>query len=80
MDRSEIQAGRPYRMSTPKTTMGEPVSLALPPSEPTPVAGCRECLGIAVTRTNARSVGDYSKASDANVVLRTHLREAHGAE
>lgn len=80
MDRSEIQAGRPYRMSTPKTTMAEPVHLTAPAREPAPVAGCRECLGIAVTRTNARSVGDYSKASDANVVLRTHLREDHGAE
>lgn len=67
-------------MSTPKTTMTGPVHLAAPSQEPDPVAGCRECLGIAVTRTNARSVGDYSKASDANVALRTHLREEHGAE
>jgi hypothetical protein len=67
-------------MSTPKTTMTGPVHLTPPVQEPDPVASCRECLGIAVTRTNARSVGDYSKASDANVVLRTHLREEHGAE
>ncbi len=67
-------------MSAPKTTMAEPVNLTLPPEEPEPVASCRECLSIAVTRANARSVGDYSKASDANVVLRTHLREQHGAE
>lgn len=67
-------------MSTPKTTMAEPVNLPLPPQEPSPVAGCRECLGIAVTRTNARSVGDYSKASDANVNLRMYLRGEHGAE
>lgn len=67
-------------MSTPKTTVTGPVHLAPPIPEPEPVTGCRQCLGIAVTRTNARSVGDYSKASDANVVLRTHLREEHEAE
>ncbi|MFI2373056.1 hypothetical protein [Streptomyces sp. NPDC018833] len=67
-------------MSTPKTTMAGPVHLSAPIQEPDPVGGCRECLGIAVTRANARSVGDHSKASDANVVLRTHLREGHGAE
>ncbi len=67
-------------MSEPRTTMQGPVHLATPDVEPEPVASCRECLGIAVTRANARSVGDYSKASDANVVLRTHLREEHGAE
>lgn len=65
-------------MSAPKTTMTGPVHLATPAREPEPVAGCRQCLGIAVTRTNARSVQDYSKASDANVVLLTHLREEHG--
>lgn len=67
-------------MSTPRTTQGGPVHLTLPVGEPDAVAGCHQCLGIAVTRANARSVGDYSKASDANVVLRTHLREDHGAE
>ncbi|MFJ2783307.1 MULTISPECIES: hypothetical protein [Streptomyces] len=67
-------------MSTPKTTMADPVHLTVPLGEPDTMAGCGECLGIAVTRANARSVGDYSKVSDANVVLRTHLREGHGAE
>ncbi|WP_318212528.1 MULTISPECIES: hypothetical protein [unclassified Streptomyces] len=67
-------------MSKPKTTMAGPVNLTLPEGDPAPVAGCRQCLGVAVTRANARSVGDYSKATDANVVLRTHLREDHGAE
>lgn len=67
-------------MSTPKTTMTGPVHLTTPVGEPDSVAGCGVCLGIAVTRTNARSVGDYPKVSDANVVLRTHLREEHGAE
>lgn len=67
-------------MSTPKTTITGPVHLMAPHREPEPVASCRECLGHAVTRTNARSVGDYSKVSDANVVLRTHLRDDHGVE
>lgn len=67
-------------MGTPKRTMAGPVNLTLPTGEPSPVAGCRQCLGVALTRANARSVGDYSKATDANVVLRRHLREDHGAE
>ncbi|AXE27834.1 hypothetical protein C0216_28615 [Streptomyces globosus] len=67
-------------MSSEQTTMSGPVHLSLPSPPPDPVSGCLECLGIAVTRANARSVGDHSKATDANVVLRTHLREDHGAE
>lgn len=67
-------------MSARQTIMTGPVHLTAPVPEPDPVAGCRQCLGIAVTRTNARSVGDYSKASDANIALRTHLRDEHGAE
>ncbi|MFF9476464.1 hypothetical protein ACF1E9_28080 [Streptomyces roseolus] len=69
-----------YEMSSEQTTMSGPVHLTLPVGDPDPVAGCRQCLGVAVARANARSVGDYSKATDANVVLRTHLREDHGAE
>lgn len=67
-------------MSTPKTTMTGPVHVTAPRPDPEPVASCHECLGIAVTRTNARSVGDFSKTSDANVVLLTHLREEHGVK
>jgi hypothetical protein len=67
-------------MSVTQTTQGEPVSLTVPVRDPDPVAGCRECLRIALARTNARSVGNYSKASDANVGLRTHLKEKHGDE
>lgn len=64
-------------MSTPKTTITGPVHLTAPGREPEPVASCRECLGFAVTRANARSVGDYSKVSDVNVMLRAHLRADH---
>lgn len=65
-------------MSSEQTTMSGPVHLSLPSPPPDPVAGCRECLGFAVGRANATSVGDYSKALDANVALRAHLRSKHG--
>lgn len=63
-----------------QTTMSETVALSLPPARPEPVAGCRDCLGFAVQRVNAGSVGDYSKVSDMNVTLRAHLRDVHGGE
>ncbi|MEU4268678.1 hypothetical protein [Streptomyces sp. NPDC026092] len=66
-------------MSTPKTTMAGPVQVSLPLEQPEAVSGCRECLGLAVKRANAWSMGDYSKVSDVNVALRAHLRQAHGA-
>ncbi|MFG3286733.1 hypothetical protein [Streptomyces sp. NPDC048111] len=59
--------------------MAESVTLSLPPARPEPVPGCRDCLGFAVQRVNAGSVGDYSKVSDMNVTLRAHLRDAHGS-
>ncbi|WP_241720888.1 hypothetical protein [Streptomyces lydicus] len=63
-----------------QATMPELVALSLPPARPEPVPGCRECLGFAVQRANAVSIGDYSKVSDMNVILRAHLRDAHGSE
>ncbi len=65
-------------MSSEQTTMSGPVHLSLPSQPPDPVSGCRECLGFAVNRANATSVGDYSKASDVNVAFRAHLRRKHG--
>ncbi|MFD8914471.1 hypothetical protein [Streptomyces sp. NPDC059575] len=47
------------------------------PPEPKPFPGCKVCLGFSVRRENARSRGDYSAVSDANVVLRRHWAEAH---
>ncbi|MEU9700044.1 hypothetical protein [Streptomyces sp. NPDC047981] len=64
-------------MSNPKTTPAGPVQVSLPAEQPGAVPGCRECLGLAVKRANAWSVGDYSKVSDANVALRAHLRHSH---
>lgn len=49
------------------------------PVEPTAVPACSACLGICVRRSNARSGGDYSAASDANVDLRRHQAEVHPA-
>ncbi|AZQ35867.1 hypothetical protein EJ357_22235 [Streptomyces cyaneochromogenes] len=47
------------------------------PAEPKAAPGCSGCLGICVSRENARSRGDYSAVSDANVKLRQHQSEAH---
>ncbi|MFG3123477.1 hypothetical protein ACGFYO_15885 [Streptomyces sp. NPDC048201] len=47
------------------------------PSEPSAIPGCSGCLGICVARANARSRGDYSAVSDANVRLRRHQAERH---
>lgn len=51
--------------------------LTEPPAEPSAVPGCSGCLSLSVTRENARSRGDYSAVSDANVALRHHRAEAH---
>ena len=51
--------------------------LAEPPAEPSAEPGCSDCLSLSVTRENARSRGDYSAVSDANVALRQHREEAH---
>lgn len=48
------------------------------PTEPSAVQACDICLGICVRRKNARSRGDYSAASDANVDLARHQAEVHG--
>lgn len=49
------------------------------PTEPSAVPGCAACLPLAVARQNARSTGDYSAVSDANVELRQHRTEAHAS-
>ncbi|MEU4151953.1 hypothetical protein [Streptomyces sp. NPDC026659] len=48
-----------------------------PTVEPSAVPGCSECLSLSLNRQNARSRGDYSAVSDANVMLRRHQAEAH---
>lgn len=49
------------------------------PSEPEAVPGCGVCLGVCASRENARSRGDHSGVSDANVELRRHRAEAHAS-
>lgn len=67
-------------MRTSVSAQSGPVRLSLPIARPEPVSGCRHCLEFAVRRTNAVSSGDHSEATDVNVALRAHLREAHGGE
>lgn len=47
--------------------------------EPKAAPGCGTCLGICVRRDNARSAGDFSAATDANVELRRHRAEVHAS-
>ncbi|WP_416974479.1 hypothetical protein [Streptomyces sp. 4F14] len=42
-----------------------------------PVPGCADCLSLGTARRNARSTYDHSAVTDANVLLRRHLAEAH---
>ncbi|MBZ9644968.1 hypothetical protein [Streptomyces sp. PSKA30] len=49
------------------------------PTEPSAEPGCAECLSFVVARQNARSIGDYSAVSDANVRMRQHHAEAHAS-
>jgi hypothetical protein len=46
-------------------------------AEPRAASGCGPCLSISTRRLNARSRGDYSAVSDANVELRRHQADAH---
>ncbi|MFC9930147.1 hypothetical protein [Streptomyces sp. NPDC127190] len=45
--------------------------------EPSPRPSCPTCLSLAVERTNARSCGNLSAVTDANVLLRRHQQQAH---
>ncbi|MFC1402427.1 MULTISPECIES: hypothetical protein [Streptacidiphilus] len=50
---------------------------ALRQADPQPVAGCDDCERLAQRRSAARSAGDGSAATDANVLLRQHLQQDH---
>jgi anti-sigma regulatory factor (Ser/Thr protein kinase) len=55
----------------------DPVADLFPPPDPAPVDGCSACAGLVEARAAARTAHDRSAASDANVLLRRHLAEAH---
>jgi len=63
-------------METPKP---QDYGLTELPTEPPAVPGCPACLSLVIARQNARSRGDYSAVSDANVELRQHQTEAHAS-
>ncbi|MFF5443153.1 hypothetical protein [Streptomyces achromogenes] len=62
-----------------------PALPTLPPSlsdlsrPPRPVPGCPVCLRLAERRDVARTECDRSAETDANVLLRRHLRKEHAA-
>lgn len=45
---------------------------------PVPVPGCAACVDLAVRRDDARARCDGTEETDANVLLRRHLRAVHG--
>ncbi|MGW4224596.1 hypothetical protein ACWEG1_14185 [Streptomyces bauhiniae] len=67
------------RSADTEALAGSFACLSGPPSEPTAHPGCGECLSFSVARQNARSTGDYSAVSDANVLMRRHHMEAHAS-
>jgi hypothetical protein len=70
---SEERTPDPVALTTVGTCLSEPLS------EPSPKPGCSDCLSMSVARENARSTGDYSAVSDANVRMRQHQAEAHAS-
>ncbi|MFD9292809.1 hypothetical protein ACFWBV_32020 [Streptomyces sp. NPDC060030] len=44
----------------------------LPPSPPPPPVGCDVCSDLVEQRQNARAEGDYSRATDASVLIGRH--------
>ncbi|MFE1833365.1 hypothetical protein [Streptomyces sviceus] len=48
-----------------------------PRRPPEPVPDCAECVEFASRRAQARAVHDCSAETDADVLLRAHLRERH---
>ncbi|ARF62113.1 hypothetical protein B1H20_12405 [Streptomyces violaceoruber] len=65
------------RTSGPATEPPAGTCLSELPREPSPVPCCPACLSHSVARENARSGGDYSAVSDANVRMRQHQRDEH---
>jgi hypothetical protein len=49
------------------------------PPVPVPVSGCPTCTELAILRDDARTWFNSSKETDANVLLRRHLRAEHDA-
>jgi hypothetical protein len=65
------------RTSDPETPAKIGAYQSEPPNEPSAKPSCPDCLSLSVARDNARSTGDYSAVSDANVRMRKHQTEAH---
>ncbi|GGX87065.1 hypothetical protein [Streptomyces fructofermentans] len=49
-----------------------------PGRPPVPVPGCAACTELAVRRDDARARYNRSAETDADVLLRRHLRGGHG--
>ncbi|GGL00665.1 hypothetical protein GCM10010094_71640 [Streptomyces flaveus] len=52
----------------------QPDDLSCPP---VPAPGCGTCTELAITRDDARTYGNRSAETDANVLLRRHLCRDH---
>jgi hypothetical protein len=64
-------------MTDTTTPAGALRALGFRAPDPAAVAGCGECRRLAGRRQSARAAGDFSAATDANVLLRAHQRQDH---
>ncbi|MFK8847752.1 hypothetical protein [Streptomyces sp. Ac-502] len=46
----------------------------------TPVPGCTRCTHLNTARRHAAATRDHSAETDARVLIRQHMRGAHGTE
>ncbi|MGW1165385.1 hypothetical protein [Streptomyces sp. NPDC001153] len=70
--RADVRAANQRAQALPP----DPEDLSRPPR---PVPGCSVCLTLAELRDAARAAYDRSAETDANVLLRQHRRQEHGA-
>ncbi|WP_329409663.1 hypothetical protein OG802_11390 [Streptomyces sp. NBC_00704] len=73
-ERERLRAG--VRAANARARTDGPFMLGLR-RPPRPVEDCPECDGLASRRAKARAAHDYSAETDADVLLRAHLRERH---
>jgi anti-sigma regulatory factor (Ser/Thr protein kinase) len=55
----------------------DPCADLFPLPDPAPLDGCPTCATLTESRAAARTARDHSAATDANVLMRRHLAEAH---
>jgi hypothetical protein len=49
-----------------------------PKPAPVPIEGCTTCADYVARRVAARTAGDRTSVTDANILMRRHLKSEHG--